>query len=159
MFVFSTHYPEDRVPAGANQMSLLEQTARTSRNIGGGALVNWMSGGISLQVWDFICFSFVFCFVLLLFYFILFCFVFLFFCFVFILFYFVLFCFVLFSFFSRPSLKIEHHLFPTMPRSRLIQISPRVRSRLQKLGYPYLETSIYECMKANIACLQVKNHE
>ncbi len=147
MFVFSTHYPEDRVPAGANQMSLLEQTARTSRNIGGGALVNWMSGGISLQVWDFIfcVFSFLFCFYFILFYFILFCF--------------VLFCFVLFSFFSRPSLKIEHHLFPTMPRSRLIQISPRVRSRLQKLGYPYLETSIYECMKANIACLQVKNHE
>jgi hypothetical protein len=50
LFVFSTHYPEDRVPAGANHMSLLEQTAFTSRNIGGGAIVNWMSGGISLQV-------------------------------------------------------------------------------------------------------------
>lgn len=100
LFVFSTHYPEDRVPAGAHGMSLLEQTARTSRNIGGGALVNWMSGGISLQ--------------------------------------------------------IEHHLFPTIPRSRLVQIAPRVRTLLLKLGLPYKETSIIECMRANIACLQVK---
>ena len=50
IFVFSTHYPEVRVPPGANSMSFAEQTALTSRNIGGGYLIDWFSGNISRQI-------------------------------------------------------------------------------------------------------------
>ncbi len=50
VFVFSTHYPEVRLPMGAENMPLAQQTALTSRNIGGGWIVDWMSGGISKQI-------------------------------------------------------------------------------------------------------------
>mmetsp|Transcript_43259 Transcript_43259/g.84785 ORF Transcript_43259/g.84785 Transcript_43259/m.84785 type:complete len:1343 (-) Transcript_43259:236-4264(-) len=47
--VFSTHYGEERLPKDP-KMSFAEQTVRTSRNIGGGFLMNWFSGLISLQI-------------------------------------------------------------------------------------------------------------
>ena len=102
IFVFSTHYPETRLPGGAREMSLLEQTALTSRNIGGGAFVDWMSGGIARQ--------------------------------------------------------IEHHLFPMLPRARLPEIAPRVRKLCLEQGLPYHETSIVDCMHANVECLLWKRH-
>lgn len=48
IFVFSTHYPLPRLVDPS--MSLLHQTALTSRNIGGGSIVDWMSGSISRQI-------------------------------------------------------------------------------------------------------------
>ena len=55
MIVFSTHYAEDRIgiefgTKPAEEMSFLEQTARTSRNIAGGALLDFFSGNISFQI-------------------------------------------------------------------------------------------------------------
>ncbi len=49
IFVFSTHYPEVRLPAGAQHMSLVEQTAITSRNITGWG-IDYASGNISRQI-------------------------------------------------------------------------------------------------------------
>lgn len=97
LFVYSTHYPEIRLPSGANSMSLAQQTLMTTRNISGGPLVDWISGSISRQ--------------------------------------------------------IEHHLFPTLPRRHLAKIAPRVKKMARDLNLPYVETSIWECMKANVACL------
>jgi fatty acid desaturase (delta-4 desaturase) len=100
IFVFSTHYPEDRLPPGADDMSFCEQTALTSRNIGGGFIVDYMSGHISRQ--------------------------------------------------------IEHHLFPMLPRQYLVAVAPRVQKLFKELGLPYNETSIVECMKANVQCLSAE---
>lgn len=48
--VFATHYGEDILDASSVQgMTLVEQTAKTSRNITGGWLVNVLTGFISLQ--------------------------------------------------------------------------------------------------------------
>jgi len=47
--VFSTHYGEDILDGGKHGMTLVEQTALTSRNITGGYLVNVLTGYISLQ--------------------------------------------------------------------------------------------------------------
>eukprot|EP01062_Namystynia_karyoxenos_P000260 TRINITY_DN10084_c0_g1_i1.p1 TRINITY_DN10084_c0_g1~~TRINITY_DN10084_c0_g1_i1.p1 ORF type:complete len:534 (+),score=135.33 TRINITY_DN10084_c0_g1_i1:94-1602(+) len=48
--VFSTHYGEDILSQGdARVMTLAEQTSRTSCNIAGGRLVNFLTGCISLQ--------------------------------------------------------------------------------------------------------------
>jgi len=47
--VFATHYGEEHLDGGDHKMTLVEQTALTSRNITGGYLVNMMTGFISLQ--------------------------------------------------------------------------------------------------------------
>lgn len=47
--VFSTHYGEDILNGGDHCMTLVEQTALTSRNITGGYVVNILTGYISLQ--------------------------------------------------------------------------------------------------------------
>lgn len=47
--VFSTHYGEDILDSGDHKMTLVEQTALTSRNITGGYVVNLLTGYISLQ--------------------------------------------------------------------------------------------------------------
>ena len=47
--VFSTHYGEDILENGDHKMTLVEQTALTSRNITGGYVVNVLTGYISLQ--------------------------------------------------------------------------------------------------------------
>ena len=46
--VFSTHYGEDILDGGKHGMTLVEQTALTSRNITGGYLVNVLTGYICL---------------------------------------------------------------------------------------------------------------
>ena len=47
--VFATHYGEEHLDGGDHKMTLVEQTALTSRNITGGYLVNVLTGYISLQ--------------------------------------------------------------------------------------------------------------
>ena len=47
--VFATHYGEEHLDGGDHKMTLVEQTALTSRNITGGYLVNILTGYISLQ--------------------------------------------------------------------------------------------------------------
>lgn len=47
--VFATHYGEDILDGGDHKMTLVEQTARTSRNITGGYIMNILTGYISLQ--------------------------------------------------------------------------------------------------------------
>ena len=47
--VFATHYGEEHLQGEHRQMTLVEQTALTSRNITGGYLVNVFTGYISLQ--------------------------------------------------------------------------------------------------------------
>ena len=46
--VFATHYGEDIIDS-SHGMTLVEQTALTSRNITGGYLINILTGYISLQ--------------------------------------------------------------------------------------------------------------
>merc|ERR1712178_518608 len=46
--VFATHYGEDVLP-GDHGLTLVEQTALTSRNITGGYIMNVLTGYISLQ--------------------------------------------------------------------------------------------------------------
>lgn len=50
IIVFSTHYTEVRYMDVPVNFSLAEQTARTTRNITGGLLMNFFSGNISLQI-------------------------------------------------------------------------------------------------------------
>ena len=47
--VFATHYGEEHLEGGNHKMTLVEQTALTSRNITGGYIVNLLTGYISLQ--------------------------------------------------------------------------------------------------------------
>jgi len=47
--VFATHYGEEHLEGGDHKMTLVEQTALTSRNITGGYVVNVLTGYISLQ--------------------------------------------------------------------------------------------------------------
>merc|ERR1719258_375874 len=47
--VFATHYGEEHLDGGDHKMTLVEQTALTSRTITGGYLVNILTGYISLQ--------------------------------------------------------------------------------------------------------------
>ena len=47
--VFATHYGEEHLDGGDHKMTLVEQTALTSRNITGGYIVNLLTGYISLQ--------------------------------------------------------------------------------------------------------------
>lgn len=47
--VFATHYGEDILDGGDHGMTLVEQTALTSRNITGGHAMNVLTGYISLQ--------------------------------------------------------------------------------------------------------------
>jgi len=47
--VFATHYGEEHLDGGDHKMTLVEQTALTSRNITGGYVVNVLTGYISLQ--------------------------------------------------------------------------------------------------------------
>ena len=47
--VFATHYGEEHLEGGNHKMTLVEQTALTSRNITGGYVVNVLTGYISLQ--------------------------------------------------------------------------------------------------------------
>merc|ERR1719198_2788200 len=47
--VFATHYGEEHLDGGDHRMTLVEQTALTSRNITGGYLVNVLTGYISFQ--------------------------------------------------------------------------------------------------------------
>merc|ERR1719230_703834 len=47
--VFATHYGEEHLEGGDHKMTLVEQTALTSRNITGGYIVNLLTGYISLQ--------------------------------------------------------------------------------------------------------------
>merc|ERR1712005_35003 len=46
--VFSTHYGED-ILDGDHNMTLVEQTSKTSRNITGGYIANLLTGFLSLQ--------------------------------------------------------------------------------------------------------------
>merc|ERR1719378_478349 len=46
---FPTHYGEEHLEGGDHKMTLVEQTALTSRNITGGYVVNLLTGYISLQ--------------------------------------------------------------------------------------------------------------
>eukprot|EP00310_Coccolithus_braarudii_P016686 CAMPEP_0183350568 /NCGR_PEP_ID=MMETSP0164_2-20130417/20537_1 /TAXON_ID=221442 /ORGANISM="Coccolithus pelagicus ssp braarudi, Strain PLY182g" /LENGTH=412 /DNA_ID=CAMNT_0025522531 /DNA_START=42 /DNA_END=1280 /DNA_ORIENTATION=+ len=47
--VFATHYGEDIIDGGDHKMTLVKQTALTSRNITGGYMMNILTGFISLQ--------------------------------------------------------------------------------------------------------------
>ena len=47
--VFATHYGEEHLDGGDHKLTLVEQTALTSRNITGGYVVNVLTGYISLQ--------------------------------------------------------------------------------------------------------------
>jgi len=47
--VFATHYGEEHLEGGDHKLTLVEQTALTSRNITGGYVVNVLTGYISLQ--------------------------------------------------------------------------------------------------------------
>merc|ERR1719311_1383387 len=47
--MLTTHYGEEHLDGGDHKMTLVEQTALTSRNITGGYLVNLLTGYISLQ--------------------------------------------------------------------------------------------------------------
>jgi len=47
--VFATHYGEEHLDGGNHKMTLVEQTALTSRNITGGYVINVLTGYISLQ--------------------------------------------------------------------------------------------------------------
>jgi len=47
--VFATHYGEEHLDGGDHRLTLVEQTALTSRNITGGYLINILTGYISLQ--------------------------------------------------------------------------------------------------------------
>jgi len=47
--VFATHYGEEHLQGGDHKMTLVEQTALTSRNITGGYVMNVLTGFISLQ--------------------------------------------------------------------------------------------------------------
>lgn len=47
--VFSTHYAEDRI-SGNHNMDFVTQTSMTSRNISGGIIVDYLTGGISRQI-------------------------------------------------------------------------------------------------------------
>jgi len=47
--VFATHYGEEHLEGGDHGMTLVEQTALTSRNITGGYVINVLTGYISLQ--------------------------------------------------------------------------------------------------------------
>ena len=47
--VFATHYGEEHLDGGDHKLTLVEQTALTSRNITGGHVVNLLTGYISLQ--------------------------------------------------------------------------------------------------------------
>jgi len=47
--VFATHYGEEHLEGGDHKMTLVEQTALTSRNITGGYVINLLTGYISLQ--------------------------------------------------------------------------------------------------------------
>merc|ERR1719258_65937 len=47
--VFATHYGEEHLEGGDHRLTLVEQTALTSRNITGGYVVNLLTGYISLQ--------------------------------------------------------------------------------------------------------------
>merc|ERR1711871_1833919 len=47
--VFATHYGEEHLDGGDHKMTLVEQTALTSRNITGGYIINLLTGYISLQ--------------------------------------------------------------------------------------------------------------
>lgn len=49
VIVFSSHYTEQRF-VNLPSLSLAEQTAYTTRNISGGAFINFISGNISLQI-------------------------------------------------------------------------------------------------------------
>merc|ERR1719487_3008172 len=49
IIVFATHYGEEHLEGGDHKMTLVEQTALTSRNIIGGYVVNVLTGYISLQ--------------------------------------------------------------------------------------------------------------
>jgi len=97
--VFSTHYGEEVIP-GDHGMTLVEQTALTSRNITGGYLVNLLTGYISLQT--------------------------------------------------------EHHLWPMMPTARLEAAQPYARAFFKKHGFVYRESNLVECVKYNIAALDIR---
>ena len=46
--------------------------------------------------------------------------------------------------------------FPMLPRARLVAIVPRVKAMFATLGLQYTETSIVECMYANVQSLLTK---
>merc|ERR1719231_540047 len=97
--VFATHYGEEHLPDGNHKMTLVEQTALTSRNITGGYVINVLTGYISLQT--------------------------------------------------------EHHLFPMMPTAHLDKAQPYVRDFFTKWGLQYRESNLVECVKFNIAALEL----
>ena len=98
--VFATHYGEEHLEGGDHKMTLVEQTALTSRNITGGYVVNLLTGYISLQT--------------------------------------------------------EHHLFPMMPTANLDKAQPLVRAFFKKHGFVYRESNLVECVKYNIAALDIR---
>jgi fatty acid desaturase len=50
--------------------------------------------------------------------------------------------------------QIEHHLFPSMPRSSLRRAQPLVRAHCAALGVPYCETSLFGSYRAALTHLQ-----
>jgi len=44
------------------------------------------------------------------------------------------------------NLQIEHHLFPTMPRSNLLAVRPLVKTFCQQQKIPYHELSYWDCL-------------
>lgn len=55
------------------------------------------------------------------------------------------------------SMQIEHHLFPTLPSSRLMEVRPFVRALARAHNIPYLESSLLDALSANIRKLSSKS--
>lgn len=57
------------------------------------------------------------------------------------------------------SLQIEHHLFPTMPRTNYVKIQPLVKKFYKDNGIPYLESTLVGCIQHNIKMLETEGVE
>eukprot|EP01119_Soliformovum_irregulare_P010736 TRINITY_DN2648_c1_g1_i1.p1 TRINITY_DN2648_c1_g1~~TRINITY_DN2648_c1_g1_i1.p1 ORF type:complete len:426 (+),score=117.56 TRINITY_DN2648_c1_g1_i1:183-1280(+) len=54
--------------------------------------------------------------------------------------------------------QLEHHLFPSMPRHHLSQVSERVKNLCEKHGVPYHRKTMYECCCDVVRKLQLVAH-
>jgi fatty acid desaturase len=86
--VFAPNHKGMEMPDGETRWGHLEKQVRTSRNVHGHPVTDWMMGGLNYQ--------------------------------------------------------IEHHLFPSMPRANLRQAQGAVRAYCQRVGVPYLSTSLID---------------
>ncbi|MGQ0846253.1 MAG: fatty acid desaturase family protein [Sporichthyaceae bacterium] len=62
-------------------------------------------------------------------------------------------------FFGGLNYQIEHHLFPSMPRTNLRRVQPLVKAHCASLGIPYAETSLPASMLMTIRHLQSVGRE